>query len=329
MRFITKAFIISAALISTTSFATDTTGETFAKTISNASSWKQLLASFKPDLNPLVAKELAVITQDLPFPTFRVRKGSLMISNENGEHMTLMFFKKNGAVTLNGKEWTIRPLATPEAEVQRLVEMLNAKADVSLMELVIPSAHAGGLNLSTSVAAATYASATAWKGQACKQEDISQELIASCSLMAVLMPVPGNSSSDIGPTTYLSTQLKCPAENGGVLELISKNQKGTTAKIQVSFASGKPPFVFLALAPKDSAFKQILSVNPESNLSDEERVKADKIKHQGDTLMKSVCQGSKSERTNFYQEVEENVTFLQTRASNEEPSTEKKSSSGL
>ncbi|MGZ3696046.1 MAG: hypothetical protein ACXWQO_18470 [Bdellovibrionota bacterium] len=331
MRLIVNLFVVSLLALSTAFAVEASPGELFAKKVANTENWNKFLAGFQANLNPLVLKKLTTITNDLPFPMMQVRKGKLMISNENGEHMTLMFFKKNGAVTLNGKEWVNRPLATPEAEVARIMELLNGGANVSFMDFVVPSAQAAGLGMSKSVAAAAYASSMAWKGEACKQEDTSDDLNASCMLMAVAMrsPTPINPNMPVGPHSYYATDLTCPAKKGGNMIFVMKNKAGWTALITTEYSVDRATKIKMTLAEQGKAPLTSLDTSLDAEMTPADKETAGNLKRQSDHLLREVCQGSPDDQNQFKELVLANKALFSSQASTENPISDKKSGSGL
>lgn len=328
MRLLTKVFLLALVANSGLAFAAEVTSETFSKKIASTGKWDQLLTGFRDSLNPLVLKELTALTQDADFPKMRVQTGRLLISNENGEYLTVVFFQKDGAVTFNGKEWKIQPLATPEAEVKRITEILTTRS--ALLDFVVPSAFAGGMSMTKGVAAAAYASAAAWKGLNCAMPQLSDEALRTCPLMAVGMQslTPMNPNIPITQDTRFPTNLKCPAENNGKLELILRKINGKATRLEVSYKADIPTSITIFEKDSASPFVERIRVTPEEPVSSEHQSAIRWAKLQSEVLVEEVCKSEES-RKRFKDLATANSVQLNKTSSNEDGSGTNRSSTGL
>lgn len=330
MQFFAK---LSALLIlcSSTALAATESGGEFAKKLASAAKWDHLLKTVQPHLNPLVFKELSVLTNDLPFPTMRVRQDKLMISNENGEHVTIVLFKKNGAVTFNGKEWKLNPLATPAAEVERISRIFEQKYHTSFLDFVVTPAHAAG-GMTAGVAAAAYAGSAAWKGQACKEADISKELRGECAVMAVAMqPMPFDSSVAPVSKDYYPIEMSCPNRGTGTLSVVYKLMSGAAIKTEVTYQNSAYSEISVATAEPSSSFSNVLRGKIEDQSTQRLKDIAQATKNQSDALLRNVCFASKPEFDRHMSMVAENKRmFRSSSASDVIPSQERgRTSTGL
>ncbi|MGE3260937.1 MAG: hypothetical protein AB7K68_04070 [Bacteriovoracia bacterium] len=273
-------------------------------------------------------KELTALTQDADFPKMRAQRGRLLISNENGEHLTVVFFQKDGAVTFNGKEWKIQPLATPEAEVKRITEILTSRN--ALFDFVVPSAFAGGMSMTKGVAAAAYASAAAWKGLNCAMPQLSDEALRTCPLMAVGMQglTPLDPKAPINSDTVYPIKLKCPADNNGILELTLKRRDGSADKLEIDYSNGNTNSVSLSVAENSNPYKVFFKVKASEAAQSKFAEDALWVLKQGDAFNQRVCT-SNEVRKRFNELANANAIELQKSTSLQYDNEYKKSSSGI
>lgn len=291
MRFFAKLFLFASLVAAGPAWSAPEGAAEFMKKSVAAQKWDQLLTAYRGSLTPLVFKELTALVEGLPYPTIRTRRGSLWISNENGEHMTVVLLQKDGEVLLNGKAWKLDPLATPAVEVKRIADLLGGGARASVMDLVVPSAHAGGgLGMTMGVAAAAYASSATWKAEACARKDIPDSMVGTCTLMGVSMsekkPIDSKATD---PKKLLPIKLVCPQQQKDPLILISKNQEGDSEKIVVEFDGDSVVQTSYEVAPKGYAFTQIFKYSFRGKSDEKIRPYAEKLVEQGNELRKNVC----------------------------------------
>lgn len=279
------------------------------RALQKASKWSDLTAQLKGRLPSNVVKEFADFAKDEEFPSTRRIKNKLVITESDGTKVVIEY-KKNGAITLNGKEWKLRPLATVEEEVSRLALFINGetKASSGFFGLV-PAAQAGGAAVGGSAVAA-FAGANAWKAESCGEEELSGDLVNDCPLMAVPMqPILVNTRKVEDAELFLPVSLKCPAENGGTLELISKNISGHAERVRLVYKNDKPIRVSLAAAEKSGSFEEVANINMDK-ISDDEKVFAKFSIDKGQPLLNSVCLGSKKEKSRYFSSLKANRESL-------------------
>jgi hypothetical protein len=124
-------------------------------------------------------------------------------------------------------------------------------------------------------------------------------------------------------------KLTCPAENKGILEIIAKKSDGAAARYQIPYPPSSRKTVALAVAEGGSPFKTTVEADPNEESNQEVKAAALKIKAQGDFILKNVCEGSKESKERYQNMLAENASMLPSRASVNEPVTDKKSTIGL
>lgn len=302
----------------------------FEKRIAAAKSWSDVAAQLKGVLPTNVVKEFEAFAKTTPFPVVRHQRNGLTISDVNGKRAVLKF-QADGKFLINGQEWKIRPLATVPEEVNRLALLLSGEGQASGFSL-IPSANAiGPLAGVNGIAAAAYAAGDAWKADACGGRELSEELNQDCPLMAVgMQPMKVRMNKAVeDPDLFLPVGLKCPAENQGTLELISKNILGQAERLRVEYVKDKPVMVAIYAAEKNSKFEEAIKIDLRKTRNANEVEIGKKVAETTDPLLKDVCFGPKAARARYYASLDANRLELRPEYSESKPSGEKKSLNSL
>ena len=156
----------------------------YEKRMVSASDWSKITDSLRGTIPGNVIDEFSGVAKNLPFPTVTKTRKGLVVKNADGRG-ALLAFRPNGEVTVNGKVWRTKPLTPVLDEIQRLANFIDGEAaETSLFDRILPSAKAGPAG-SLGVAAAVYSNADLWKGDACDERELSEELNRDCPLMAV------------------------------------------------------------------------------------------------------------------------------------------------
>lgn len=292
------------------------------RALQKASKWSDLTAQLKGRLPSNVVKEFADFAKDEEFPSARRIRNKLVITESDGTKVVIEY-KKNGTIALNGKEWKLRPLATVEEEVSRLALFINGetKASSGFFGLV-PAAQAGGAAVGGSAVAA-FAGANAWKAESCGEEALSGDLVNDCPLMGVGMQ-PILASAKIDDTEKLMpVQLKCPAENSGIFELISKNKIGQVERIRVQYTSDKPRKISVEAAEKAATFEEYFSVDLTSSKEADQIDFGNSVIQRISPVAKEVCNGSKKQKSRYLAALKANREDLNQSAKSDDASEEK------
>jgi hypothetical protein len=287
------------------------------RALQKASKWADVTAQLKGRLPSNVVKEFSEFAAGVEFPSSRRIKNKLVLTQNDGTKVTIEY-KKDGAISLNGKDWKLKPLATVEEEVTRLALFLNGekKAESSLFGLV-PAAQAGGAG-SLGAAAAAFAGANAWKAESCGEEEIQGDLVNDCPLMAVKMrPILVKAKAVTDPEKLMPVNLKCPADNRGVLELVSKNLNGQSERIKVKYDGKKPVAVTVDMAERSAAFEEFFSVDIFNSTEDYEIESAKAMFKVTNPLLEGVCLGTKKAKKRYFAALEANRSDLSTQSSQE------------
>jgi hypothetical protein len=301
---------LALALISISALAAPKVSE-HERALQKASKWSDMTAQLKGRLPSNVVKEFADYAKDIEFPFSRRIKNKLVLTQGDGTKVTIEY-KKDGAISLNGKDWKLKPLATVEEEVTRLALFLNGekKTESSLFGLM-PAAQAGGVG-ALGAAAAAFAGANAWKAESCGEEELQGDLVNDCPLMAVKMrPILVKVRRIEDPELYLPVSLKCPADNRGTLELISKNIEGKADRIRISVNKKlKPVVVTAAVADKGGQFEDYISVDLSSTKDESEIEFGRTVYRRNESLLREVCNGPKRNKERYYASLASNRTDL-------------------
>jgi hypothetical protein len=169
-------------------------------------------------------------------------------------------------------------------------------------------------------AIAAFAGANAWKAESCGEKNIPATLSEDCVQMAVKMqPILVKAKVITDTELFLPVSLKCPSENGGTLELVSKNILGQAERVRLSYSNRdttKPLKVALAAAEKGGAFEDIANVDMGNLADDSEKMFAKVTIDRGQPLLEKVCLGPKKERDRYLASLKANRESLVVSASN-------------
>jgi hypothetical protein len=196
----------------------------------------------------------------------------------------------------------------------RIIEYLEGgEARNSLIDTLLPTAHATGAVGAFSLSATTYANSAALKAEACQEDEFSDELAGTCSLMAVSMK--GVRSSD-DPEELLPISLKCPSENKGTLELIKMNRQGILSRLQITYKNGEVTIITVGIAEadRDDAYRMSFRINMLSPEDADEKEYGEAVAKMGNSLRDDVCAGSREERDRYFSLLKANATKLRTSA---------------
>jgi hypothetical protein len=68
-------------------------------------------------------------------------------------------------------------------------------------------------------------------------------------------------TDEVNREKYFPVSLKCPAENSGTLELVSKNAEGWWQRIRVTYKNDRPIIAELQVASPSTAFLDVKKIN--------------------------------------------------------------------
>lgn len=296
------------ALISVSAVAAPQVSE-HERALQKASKWSDVTAQLKGRLPSNVVKEFADFAKGEEFPSTRRIKNKLVITESDGTKVTIEY-KKDGAISLNGKDWKLKPLATVEEEVSRLALFIagEKKASAGFFGL-LPAAQAGGAAMG-GAAIAAFAGANAWKAESCGEKELSGDLVNDCPLMAVKMQ-PILVKAEAGPTKngMYPIQLKCPAENSGRLELVHKSKDGDSRRTRVLFKKNTPAELQIEVAPAGGSFEEIYPSGNE--LSESQKAKVwEKAVESISSIYSEVCSGPQENKKRFLAKLKANEADL-------------------
>jgi hypothetical protein len=193
-----------------------------------------------------------------------------------------------------------------EEEVTRLALFINGekKASSGFMGL-IPAAQAGGAAMG-GAAIAAFAGANAWKAESCGEKELRGDLLTDCAQMAVKMqPILVKMQSG-DSELFRPISLKCPIENKGTLELLSKNAIGQFEKVQITYKNENATKVVVSVAEKNSSFESWLNVNLAGSADEMEMDMAKQAVAKYGSLRGGVCEASKEKKKRYFASLESN-----------------------
>jgi hypothetical protein len=290
--------------------------------VMKAKRWSDITDQLKGVMPGNVVKEFGEFAASLPYPSRKKTKNGLELTSTDGD-VAVIAFGRDGTMTVNGMPWRLRPLATTAEEVARLAAFIDgeAPAGASLFDRIMPAARAaGGLSAGASgVAAAALAGGNAWKSDACDEVELSDELNEDCPPMAVgmqslIVQVKGGKKD---PEEFLPVNLKCPAENGGVLELISKNRMGHSQRVRWAYAEDSITKISVDTADAGVQFKKFVNLDLSKDTPEGYQGFLEAMEAQAQALKGSVCSGSKKEKTRYFASLEANRSQLRAQVSND------------
>ncbi len=322
MRILASFFLFALAIHSSSLLAAkqglDPDAQATTLKLSQAKNWKQLLAETRDLLPGNVVKEMETAAKGLDYPDVRLHRGEMILSEPNGGRLNILL-DKEGKVFFNGEEWEIRPLATTQAEVDRIVAFIfdsrAKKRRRSMLEIVLPFAHADdGSSSASGMALAAQMKAMIHKARACGGDNLTEAQSSECAQMAVGMKqeasLPMNPPRKISAEEMLPITLSCPRKKGdGVIEEIRKNKQGLRSKIRITYVSGKPTKVhpFMGLARSD--FMDLGEVNLKSE--EDSTVREGAMEHvTAFKGLKKICEASSAEKRRYFASLEENKALL-------------------
>lgn len=283
----------------------------FAKKISKATKWDHLVKAMRPSLTPLVTEEFSTVALEAEFPTIRAKGNQVTLTSTNGERLVITLLGEGG-VKFNGRAWELRPLATSDAEINRIADWIRSETakKYSWADVIVSSAWAAGPGATAGMAAAAYAGANGWKGEACKKDDLSAELARDCSLMAVSMKTAAGPVDKV----YYPVSFKCPANNFGVLELIEKNRNGDSYKYEVTFEKGNATIAQLDGAKSNGGFQLVAKIYLDQPKTEREQRFGDAIIGRTQKVYSDVCLGSAADRARYKSQLDANAASLKSNA---------------
>jgi hypothetical protein len=294
-----------------------------------AQKWADIAEGFKGVIPGSVIKEFSQSVEGKPFPSVRKLKYGIQLTQNNGMRVTIQF-KSNGKISFNGKDWRFKPLESIDNQVEQLALFLGGDQRKAGMDLISSAYASEGANKGAfGLAAMAFAAANSWKADACDEASLTDELIEDCTLMAVAMQSDletwgkqtrgmfgeiRRAAVNAGPSKngFYPVSLKCPKENNGVLELVSKTQDGEANKYWLKF-KGSNPVLFLGyVAEPGTNFTERVRLDlttPDEKKKIKERTGVVK---KGFELIEEVCEGHPSSRKKYLAALQSNSELLRT-----------------
>ena len=126
----------------------------------------------------------------------------------------------------------------------------------------------------------------------------------------VLSSAAGAAQSSADQAKFLAISLKCPAENGGFLELVSADKLGLATRVQIRFQRRIATLILVEAAKKDFIFAPELSIDLTTETDPARRKYGEAIALRLDNIRKSVCRGSEKDRSAYFATLKANKEKL-------------------
>jgi hypothetical protein len=313
MRTLTTALnILALTLLPTFAFAAKfdvSPTELFAREATGAKNWKELLGKSGALLPVWIRPELTKAAAGLEFPSITFKKTSVQIKDMNGSHLTIHFLQ-GGKVFFEENEWQIQPLIPISEQISIISNLIakNSKNSQSVWPRFTPVAFAALNNSNVAIAAFTVSAG--WKAKQCGEAQLSTSQNQECPLMTVGMQ-PSKSTKDASTLKLGPIAMHCPPKgNPGFLELISKNQLGSTRRMRVAFKDEGPRSVEIALAPPGGALKIVTYIDLSSERDSEMLSLGKQFSEQALAIFNQVCEGTDQNKHSYFAALEGNRQIL-------------------
>jgi hypothetical protein len=324
-----KTLFVLGLFLSVPAMAAENDGKLHEAKLIAAQKWDDVTENLKVWLPGSVVKEFKTSVDSKPFPSVRKLKYGLQVTQNNGMRVTIQF-KSNGRVSFNGKDWRFKPLESIDNQVEQLALFLSGDQKRAGMELISSAYSASAAEKDRAgafgLAALAFASANAWKADACDEDGLTDELVEDCTLMAVAMrmDIDGwkkqargyglfgeirRATVETGKDVagFYPIGLKCPKENGGKLQFVVKDQAGTTIKYLADFKRDDLVHLKSYVADLGKSFEPYLDF-PRTDEKKSQRYK--KLLGSLESLNNEVCNGNASEKKKFLAALESNAEML-------------------
>lgn len=326
-----KHLVVLGLFLSLPAFAAEPNNKLHESKLLAAEKWDDVSENLKAWLPGSVVKEFKTSVEGKPYPSVRKLKYGIQVTQNNGMRVTIQF-KSNGRISFNGKDWRFKPLESIDNQVEQLALFLSGDQKRAGFEM-IPSAYSAGNSGADKgafgLAALAFASANAWKADACDEAGLTDELVEDCTLMAVAMrwDIEGWKKQARGYGLYGEIRratvetgkdnggfypvgLKCPTSKDGRLESISKDENGNAMKYFLELKAGKPNYVGYQISQNGANFKPYKGLRISDLKNSEEKELFEYWTKKGRVLISEVCNGSKSEREKYFVAIRSNADKL-------------------
>jgi hypothetical protein len=129
----------------------------------------------------------------------------------------------------------------------------------------------------------------------CGPTDFGNEPIPECPVRAIEIGDTSNNEKD----KFLPIDLKCPDENGGVLELVSENKGGNYQRLIVIYNDGKPSSAYVSYSTNGLNYTTTASADIQSPKTESESGTGRGLSIVGETIRIKVCNAGASARQNY------------------------------
>jgi len=140
----------------------------------------------------------------------------------------------------------------------------------------------------------------------CEPTDFVKERFQECPARAIEV----RQDSNDGKEKLLPIDLKCPDENGGILELVSENFNGKKQRLIVIFINAKPSSGTLSYSNDGLKFTTMKSANIENPKTESEAGIGKALGVAGEALNIQVCHADASARRKYMEKLLANRRLL-------------------
>lgn len=156
-------------------------------------------------------------------------------------------------------------------------------------------------------------SVTLWYTAHCKDPGIAHVAAAQCQVLELPTIVLTSGEGDAELDELFPVRLLCPAENGGVMELVRRNRRNQFFRVRVWFDRANNPvrgIIDLANPPLHPAYFDDRQFNVESFRTDDDLRYGPPIREEAIGLMRGVCLGSSPERNRYLSTLDNNAAYF-------------------
>lgn len=288
--------------------------EAVMKRVASFSTWDSLLQEAEGEVPALTLAEVRERVRGTSFPQITLRKSTLTFRDpSNGQRIALQS-AKNLQLLVNQQPWRFRPLASVNEQLLELQDRLAVKSSlldfVPRAEAVPPLVFVAGLY---AVAAAldynkchkvAERRSGRFEGERARQE--REEFEAGCFENSLVWPYGMIAGARADAENLVPVNLKCPAENGGVLEVMSRSGNGQyQERIRAKIANGGATELSVDQARGRMAWRTEREYRlSDASLTEESRFRSEHVARYANVLA-GVC-ADPAKLTRYRKELEEN-----------------------
>lgn len=290
----------------------------FLKKLKTVKSWDGLFSIAKESTPAYLIQEVRNKVKNEAFPKITTMKDGFIVREEKSGLTAKVLFQKDSSITINGKQWSPRPLANLNEQFLELQDILTVQKNTAY-DFLIPSAHAA---VPAAILGAVYVGGVIGSVYACveRRKDLTTiplgMKLGLCALPGLYWPLTEPLRLALGSAhaqdaeNFLPTSLKCPKENDGVLEVILKNRAGWVERVRVKYVGDKAVSIQAAVAERGASLNNQVSYDMNGSLNAKDRGQAEHIAMYAGNLKNKVCDASKQEQENYKKALRDNQKEL-------------------